>query len=44
MPTARERLAVRVINNVLYAVGGDNGGSILNTVEAYNPSTNTWTT
>jgi N-acetylneuraminic acid mutarotase len=28
---------------VLYAVGGDNHGH-LNTVEAYDPATNTWTT
>ncbi|HLW38669.1 MAG TPA: kelch repeat-containing protein, partial [Candidatus Eremiobacteraceae bacterium] len=30
-------------NKVLYAVGGYNGGPI-NTVEAYDPATNTWTT
>jgi N-acetylneuraminic acid mutarotase len=43
MPTPREGLATRVDNGILYAVGGYNGGP-LNTVEAYDPATNTWTT
>lgn len=32
-----------VINGILYVAGG-NGGTWLSTVEAYNPSTNTWIT
>jgi len=45
MPTARGNLAVGVVNGILYAVGGNDGhGGYLNTVEAYDPATNTWTT
>jgi hypothetical protein len=45
MPTARTGLGVGVINGILYAVGGNNSsGTFVNTVEAYNPTTNTWTT
>jgi hypothetical protein len=46
MPTAREHLAVGVVNGVLYAVGGavDFNGGARQTVEAYDPVTNTWTT
>jgi N-acetylneuraminic acid mutarotase len=44
MPTARRALAVTVANATLYAIGGANaGGTVLRTVEAYNPVTNTWT-
>jgi N-acetylneuraminic acid mutarotase len=50
MPTARRLLAAaaapcarRVAGTCLYAIGGYNG-VYLNTVEEYNPSTNTWTT
>ncbi len=43
MPTPRKDLAVGVVNGVLYAVGGYDGG-FLGTVEAYNPGTDTWTT
>jgi N-acetylneuraminic acid mutarotase len=48
MPTGRNYLAAGVINGILYAVGGSccspgHGGSILSTVEAYNPTTNSWT-
>src|SRR5207244_4039028 len=33
------------VNGILYAVGGFGGGNmLLGTVEAYDPSTNTWTT
>jgi hypothetical protein len=41
MPTARANPAIGVINGILYAVGGVNGGS-LTKVEAYDPTTNTW--
>ncbi len=48
MPTPRTNLAVGAVNGVLYAVGGYggiNGGSnTLGTVEAYDPSTNSWAT
>jgi N-acetylneuraminic acid mutarotase len=51
IPTKRAFLAVGVVNGVLYAIGGDSstggqegwGPCCLNTVEAYDPSTNTWT-
>jgi len=43
MPTPRGQLGVAVINGILYAVGGYNGGP-LSTVEAYDPTTDTWTT
>jgi hypothetical protein len=42
MPTPRYALAVGVVNGVVYAVGGVNGGE-LDTVEAYDPATDTWT-
>ena len=49
MPTGRSSLAVAVANGILYAVGGagccDLGHNTgLSTVEAYNTTTNTWTT
>jgi len=44
MPTARNLLAVGVVNGILYAAGGTNGSAALATVEAYDPATNTWTT
>jgi N-acetylneuraminic acid mutarotase len=49
MPTARQELAVGVVNDILYAVGGrdsvgTSGNHAVNTVEAYDPSTNSWTT
>ncbi len=48
LPTARSELDVGVVNGVIYAVGGDTtattGTSMVNTVEAYDPTTNTWTT
>jgi N-acetylneuraminic acid mutarotase len=43
MPTGRGWLAVAVVNNIIYAIGGSNG-SYLSTNEAYDPSTDTWTT
>jgi len=49
MPTARFELAVGVVNGILYAVGGTccapgENATVLSTVEAYNPTTNAWTT
>ena len=46
MPTATYSLAAATgANGLLYVFGGVNSsGSALNTVQAYNPSTNTWTT
>ncbi len=47
MPTSRYYLGAGVINGILYVVGGQgSGGSSYNknTLEAYNPATNTWTT
>jgi hypothetical protein len=47
MPTARMGLAVGVVNNILYAVGGYQTSPVLrhlDTVQAYDPATNTWTT
>jgi N-acetylneuraminic acid mutarotase len=49
MPTARYGLAASVLNGALYAVGGcaqycNDYLPSLNTVEAYDPSTNSWQT
>jgi N-acetylneuraminic acid mutarotase len=44
MPTARTGLAVGVVNNKIYAIGGLNSSGNLTTVEEYDPATNTWTT
>ena len=42
MPTARDSLGVLVRGGCIYAVGGYDGGRV-NTVERYDPATNTWT-
>jgi N-acetylneuraminic acid mutarotase len=48
MPTPRSDLAAAVVNGIVYAIGGQtvNGvtGVALNTVEAYNPASNSWST
>lgn len=48
MPTARNGLGVGVLNGIIYAVGGNNDSTVppftLATVEAYDPTTNTWLT
>jgi M6 family metalloprotease-like protein len=44
MPIARRALAVATANGLVYAIGGANAsGTVLRTVQAYNPTTNTWT-
>jgi N-acetylneuraminic acid mutarotase len=44
MPTARGRLAVAVVNGVLYAIGGEASfGAPLVAVEAYTPGNDRWT-
>jgi N-acetylneuraminic acid mutarotase len=45
MPTARSSAATAVgANGLIYVIGGQSTGCVFNTVEAYNPSTNIWTT
>jgi N-acetylneuraminic acid mutarotase len=43
MPTARQDAGIAVENNMIYVVGGYANGNRLDTVESYNPATNTWT-
>jgi hypothetical protein len=43
MPTDRTGLAVGVVNDKIYVIGGLNSSGKLTTVEEYNPTTNTWT-
>ena len=45
MPTARFSAAAAVEKNIIYVIGGNgnNGDLRLNTVESYNPATDTWT-
>lgn len=43
MPTGRTFLAAATVpNGRIYAIGGSNSSSLLNSVEAYDPATNTW--
>jgi N-acetylneuraminic acid mutarotase len=46
IPTARAFLAAAAVNGKIYAIGGDPaaGGGYLNTVEAYDPISNSWST
>src|SRR5262249_10090096 len=49
MPTARAGLAVAVVNDKIYAIGGYKGGTVFSTgvfgtVEEYDPITDTWNT
>ena len=46
MPTARNHLSSAVVDGKLYAIGGRTSGPSgnLNANEAYDPSTNTWST
>ena len=43
MMTLRLGVAVAVLNGYLYAIGGSDGQSPLNTVERYDPRKNAWT-
>jgi len=47
MPTPRMDLGLAVVNNKIYAIGGQTGRGlsdiVLDTNEMYNPATNTWT-
>jgi len=43
MPTARISAAAVVEGNIIYVIGGWAGGNGLDTVESYNPATDTWT-
>jgi len=43
MPTARASAAAAVENNIVYVIGGTDGRqNRLNTLESYNPATDTW--
>jgi Kelch motif. len=44
MPTARAWLAAAVVNDKIYVIGGHDHTGYLSTNEAYNPSTDSWTT
>lgn len=44
MPTPRSGLAAGVLNGSLIVVGGENDNTSVGTVEAYDASTDTWTT
>jgi N-acetylneuraminic acid mutarotase len=44
MGTARAGLAATTVNGKIYALGGTDWSSTFNIAEAYDPSTNTWTT
>jgi len=43
MNKGRENHACAELGGMIYCFGGDDGGTILQSVEMYNPSTNTWT-
>ena len=43
MPTARAILGTTAVNGKIYAIGGVAHGSVVSTVEAYDPATDTWT-
>ncbi|XP_077160551.1 kelch-like protein 18 isoform X2 [Paroedura picta] len=42
MTTARSRVGVAVLNELLYAIGGYDGQLRLSTVEVYNPESDSW--
>jgi len=43
LPFVGRELAAGVVTGRLYAVGGANNNGFLNSVEAYDPTTNVWT-
>jgi N-acetylneuraminic acid mutarotase len=43
LPTPRNGVAVVALNGLIYAIGGQGTTGVLNTLEVYNPATNTWT-
>lgn len=42
MPTARAHASAVMVGGLIFVIGGENGSGYLNTVEVYNPATNTW--
>ena len=42
MPTARERLAVAIHENKVYAIAGDTSSGVTGAVEIYDPGNNAW--
>jgi hypothetical protein len=42
MTTAREGLVTATVNGIVYAIGGAVAGKAVQTVEAYDPATQTW--
>jgi len=42
MLSRRSSAGVAVLEGMLYVAGGNDGTSCLNSVERYNPKTNTW--
>jgi N-acetylneuraminic acid mutarotase len=44
MPTPRYYQCAGVVNDIIYVIGGQDGGAIYDKVEAYNPQTDTWDT
>ena len=44
MSCARSRLSVTVLDGLLYAIGGRDGGIFLSSMERYDPSSDRWET
>jgi len=44
MPTARSRFGIAVVEDKIYAIGGQGADGILGTNEEYDPASNTWDT
>ena len=44
MPTLRSYICAGVVDNKIYVFGGANSSGVLNTVEMYDPTSDTWTT
>ena len=42
MPASRTQLSASSVNGVVYAIGGYNGGGYFATVQAYDPTSDTW--